>query len=135
MSNNKCWSSSGDWFEEDLDYVLEYASEDLADGDVFTISEGDAFKPNISEFVHADCIMESICENAFDNRGEYCEGWISCVENISPAEYKKLEDQITSVIRKWLQRNNCEINFYDVKNIREVTWEVIDGDNQEFEEI
>ncbi|QDP66541.1 MAG: hypothetical protein Tp1111DCM1126091_47 [Prokaryotic dsDNA virus sp.] len=133
MSIEKCWSSSGDEFSDDLDYTLEVASEDSNNGDVIIIQEGVAIKPFISEFIHADWIMENICENVFENRGEHADAWICAVEDVSKEQYDKLESELSRVVKKWLTENDCEINFYDVRDIQEIQYRVINADNHEYE--
>ena len=98
----------------DYDYILD----DLKDlghttGDTVEIYQGDAIPMKHSNFIFPDHIIESIQEWAYDEVGDYAEGYL---EGLTDADKKELEE----LIEEFLVKKTGQPNLNAIKNIKRV---------------
>lgn len=129
----KCYSEKGENFNfvsiEDLARQL-IDDETVRIGDVVTIHRGEAIKRKAGEYMQG-CgydIDEMIC-NAYDDCGEYAEGWLSGLKKDVISE---LEDSIKTAVNLWADKHDLHPTFYTVVNTDEVKIKIVD-DNGGYE--
>ena len=127
----KCYSEKGENFNfvsiEDLARQL-IDDETVRIGDVVTIHRGDAIKRKAGEYMQRYDIDEMIC-NAYDDCGEYAEGWLSGLKKDVISE---LEDSIKTAVNLWADKHDLHPTFYAVVNTDEVKIKIVD-DNGGYE--
>lgn len=106
-NKRKCWSIDEENFQYDsLGELLDNHTE-LMIGDVVYV--GDAVKPDHSELIDVDNILEMMSERAYDIAGEYADNFPNAtVEAVRVLDY---------FLQVWMKAY-CTINFYRVKNIK-----------------
>jgi hypothetical protein len=97
----------------DLSDVLDMLQDDdrLVPGTI--IYEGEQVQRSASDYLHspADTIMEQLADAAWDEAGEFAEGWPEL-----PADKKQ---ELGDLIGKWLDAN-LPVHFWTVRNVRKL---------------
>ncbi|BFH16526.1 hypothetical protein WDD9_005644 [Paenibacillus melissococcoides] len=121
MDNNGKWTYSdndeffnyGDYFDT-KDDAIAYGKE-YFDGGRFYI--GQVEEVGLGVCVDVDSILEYINVNMTDEVGEVADYYLM---NIDQEHSKELENEITNVIIKWIERHNYGPTFFKVVNIEKV---------------
>jgi len=66
--------------------------------------------------VDAESVLEAIEEQAYEECGEACEGWI----DYKNEAVDKLQDTLTNCLNEWLKETKQEPEFYGITNIKKV---------------
>lgn len=66
---------------------------------------------------NVDSILEDIAENAFEQCGEYSEGYL---DNVKIEDGNILEERLHKEILKWMDEFNYKPHFWRVKDVEEV---------------
>ena len=122
MANKYAWSRNSDdeiWRGGPCDSIKECVDEAFAEDfemdDTFAIG----FIENYEiDYDFADCILERLCEDAYDEVGEVSYGWL---DNVSKEDLEKLNNRITAVVADWLKEVHEEPTFYKVLPCEECT--------------
>lgn len=121
-----CYSTN----EEEFNYTSEWEclerlwDEDyLQEGAVFF--RGTSKKGSASDYFIMNRVVEDMQERAWDECGEWAEGFL---EDVPEKKWKELDKYIC----KWLDKN-AKVNFYTVENVEKivVTQEMVDSFKKE----
>jgi hypothetical protein len=97
----------------DLSDVLDMLQDDarLVPGTI--IYEGEQVQRSASDYLHspADTIMEQLADAAWDEAGEFAEGW--------PELSADKKQELGGLIGKWLDAN-LPVHFWTVRNVRKL---------------
>ncbi|WP_303698616.1 hypothetical protein [Pseudomonas aeruginosa] len=102
----ECWSAN----DEDFNCVsladLLNENEDLKPGD--TVYRAQAIKPDPTGYVHARDVIELLVERAWDDGGEYAEGW--------PDIGKEEEEELNQLLESWIRKHCPTTTWWRVKD-------------------
>lgn len=114
-----CYSYNEENFHGDFETREEALAEALecSDGEHSVIYLGNPEKPSLS--VSADRILDDLAESAYEQCGEYAEGYLAYVHKNKEA-YNALDERINDVVQAWMKRFGYEPYFYKVVNVEEV---------------
>lgn len=110
-SNVEYWQH--DIFESAEECMLD-AKENygLKTGDKIAIGIVEPYEVNVD----ADTVLEELEENAYNQCGEYAESWEPTAEKTEDKE--KLSEQLTAIVKEWLEKHNNMPGFYNVVEVR-----------------
>jgi len=126
MSDKKCYSTNNEDFNYDeLDDAIRDAIDDPAIniGDVVTVYEGDAIHFKAGDFT--GFTLDAITNTAYDEGGEYCDGYL---DHVTKEQGADLDKRIADVVNQWADDHGLQPNFYRVENVKEVQAKFIGGD-------
>jgi hypothetical protein len=105
-----------EYWTDDLSIAVEDAIQDIEPegGFVMVIYEADKVHYKINDFFSADSLVDTMLENAYDEKGEITECW-----DIPFEKEKILIDRIEKLVEEWANEHDLQPNFYGVKNKRE----------------
>jgi hypothetical protein len=87
----------------------------------YQIGQITCFIPSID----VDNVLDNISENAYDQCGEYADGYPNCTKE----EKQKLQDMLDEVLVKWMDETNNHPTFYMIENTEDILEDlVIDSD-------
>lgn len=98
----------------DYDHIMDELRDDYESGSKVKIYTGKPERFTHASFVNGNLIVERFMEQAYDDGGEWAEGYL---QDLSDEKVNELE----SVIIAWLEKNAKKPNFYRVEDIEEVT--------------
>jgi len=113
------WDTNDEMFRSDFFDTKEEAIEDArGQGDAGeTIYVGQVVDPVTFTGVDVDGILERISEQVYEEVGEVAIDYLSYVKK---EDFSALEDELNSVIRKWMKERDYEPKFFKVDNIEGV---------------
>jgi len=136
MSTEGKWlvnlNEDGDWSSfdnfETREKAIEYGKTNFEEmyeeetGDIFDPKRGDKvfYVGQIKKFkayVCVDSILEKVAENAYDEVGEFAEGYL---EKLTNEEVKLLETSVNEVFLKWMEETNNKPIFFKIENTEEI---------------
>jgi len=97
-------------------------------GDTATIYVGEPVKSSASDFMPS-YIMDAMGEMAYEECGEHAADW----PDYTAEQEKELVDAIKNVVDLWADKYGKHPSFYNIKNSRPITIELLHGD--EYEEV
>jgi hypothetical protein len=118
MKMNKCYSSNGEEYYDDLgevlDHITYYIDEDSTSGldTEFGYYEGDAVHPEIRGYISEYSLVESISEAVSEDHGEWADSWFE--------ELYQHRDALKELVAKYIEEH-IPMEFYAVKNVVEKT--------------
>lgn len=89
-------------------------------GDEIIIFAGESKDYKPSQFVPD--VVDIILDNAYDEAGEWCEGWMDGVDT------SDLQNKIKELVDKWFTDNNHLPTFYAVENVRKILITILEVD-------
>ena len=102
--HEEVWQNSCPEIEDCLDEAkLEKEDREIAENHVF-IGEVEPYKP----IVYADYLIDSIREQAYEECGECCEGWL---DGLNKEQEEILEERLNKVLIDWLEETNNSPSF------------------------
>ncbi len=110
------WSTDEETFNYDEKYEAVDALYSYVDGKYIPAQVGDkiyygtAVALDVSNLIDADDIIEMLGERAWDNCGEFADGY--------PDVSKKERDLLDNYLKRWVKKY-CKPTFYNVKDIKE----------------
>ena len=110
---NKCYSRNGEEFNytELADLFEEMAGDgDLQEGAEYWEAEAHAAEP--AHFFDAEDIIENAAERAYEEGGDYAEGF----GDVSKEAIAELQELLSA----WANKH-CSVNFYTVHNAKKLT--------------
>ena len=116
--SEKCYSTNGEDFNytEIEDAIRDaFDDPDIAVGSFVVISEGDAIKWKASELT--GFTLDSIVNSAYDEGGEYADGYL---EDVTKEQEADLDKRIAETVNKWADDYGLQPNFYRVANVKEI---------------
>lgn len=118
----------------EISEALEYAWDLDEDASLFTIYEGEVYKKTASSYAPSD-LTENLSEIAYEEAGEFAEGWPSATNEQS----LELQAAIKKTIDEWADKHKLQPTFFTVRNVKERYFRIVkesehyDFDN--FEEV
>ena len=61
--------------------------------------------------VNADYLIDSIREQAYEECGECCEGWLGWLDGLNKEQEEILEERLNKVLIDWLEETNNSPSF------------------------
>jgi len=117
MKNLKCFSfDEVEWFLDE-DYILDQIEEnEFKDEDVIYVADAEFMQHK--DYLNISYLIESMQDSAYDNY-EDCDDYLSeFIENRNKSEkYNELQN----LILNWLNTNIEQPNWYNTKNVEEIT--------------
>jgi hypothetical protein len=71
--------------------------------------------------IDVEKILEQVSNDVYNDNGEYAEGYLHDTEKEHEEELQK---ELNEVFHRWIGKYNYKPNFYLVKNIEEIEWEL-----------
>lgn len=122
--SEKCYSSNMEDYYADLQEVIEGVIGDYSE-DSFpmsvTFGEADSRHHTISDFMMVDVILEDAQERAYEECGEWVDGWLEKVTDLDKVE-------LADMISAWATIRDHQPKFYSVENVRHITVELLNAD-------
>lgn len=122
MSNTVYSSDENDWSwcsesieETAFQYIQDNGLE--PDSNEIVLYKGTEVKSLFRDFLNVPSFIEGIQQKAHDRVGDVSSGWLTDVDE---AQEKELENLILG----WVASNNLEPDFFEVVEVKEVTYEV-----------
>jgi hypothetical protein len=136
FGNSEYWDDEGqyDTREEAIqagrEYAPEYAEEQYGDDEAmaaellrtgtFEIGELFTFEP----YIDAERVIESICEDAYDQAGDFCDAYISAPDRSASEETRKkwknsvhdLSDRLIAAFNEWAKETGNEPHFFIIEH-------------------
>ena len=135
----KCYSTNEEAYNYDtLEEAAEYVFDDpdLHVGTVRSVFEGEPVKRKAGDYFlrwDSGLILEVLTDNAYEECGDFSEGWL---DTVSPEQQAELTALVKKEINAWADKYNLHPTFYTVTNTREIKlrlldkngdWEVVGG--------
>jgi hypothetical protein len=108
----ECWSLD----EAEFRYSSLCDLIDCNDGELHvgqTVYVADQVPADYESFFDADDLVDRLAEVAYDNHGEYAEGW-------PPTIKQEAKDEFNAFVAAWIEKH-CPPSFYGVENVRPYT--------------
>ena len=86
---------------------------DIESGETITIGEAVWYEPQ----VWASDVLEDLEQEAYEEYGECAEGWDTFDYKKDREKLDELSDQLTEVVKAWLEKYNRKPYFYRIHNI------------------
>lgn len=122
MKNNDpkwCYSLN----EEDFTGGLCSKEDAISEGREYAIDDDKPYfyiGKAISDFtpsIDIDCIIENIQEDAYQNGGEWAEGYL---EDITKEQANELDEKLNDVLSNWIDKYNIKANWFTVADIERI---------------
>lgn len=129
----KCYSlyEEDSYTDDEYNCIVEYYDNSTEVDFPFELKiyEGDEvqFKPSHFLPYIADNIVDNIVDNMADEVGKWGDSWL---ENLTKKTVK-LQSDFELFFDKWCEENDCKVKFYNVDNIKKVTYTVTSFDDYE----
>lgn len=104
--NREYWNN--DKFSTIEECVENALKNGMKNNDVIFVGEVLPYEVN----VNASALLEELECNAYDECGDIANSWDISVDNID-----ELDDELTKVVRKWLEKTNQLPTFYNIINV------------------
>lgn len=111
-----CYSFNGENFEGDfetkeraIEEAIFYYKDDERDEDFIWVGQ----TKSVSTSVNVDGILEYLAEEAYDQAGEYAEGYL---DNVTVGDQRMLESRMNEVLMSWMNEFKYEPRFFTVIN-------------------
>jgi len=102
--HDEVWQNSCPTIEDCIEEAKwEKEDREIAENHVF-IGEVEPYKP----IVYADYLIDSIREQAYEECGECCEGWL---DGLKKEQEELLEERLNKVLIDWLVETNNSPSF------------------------
>ena len=131
--NQLCYSIDNETYYEDLQSTLEALCDACDNGDTFTLYTGTKEPVNLTSSLCEGPIVDSLCDIAWECVGEASEDWSQKL-NEDTASLDKLRSSLQKLVGDWVEEHH-KVSFYNVVDIEESTWRVIDVENLEVVEV
>lgn len=125
----KCYSTNEEEYNYDtLEEAAEYVFDDpdLPVGTVRSVFEGEPVKRKTGDYFQrwdSGPILEILTDNAYEECGDFSEGWL---DTVSPEQQTELTALIKNDINAWADKYNLHPTFYTVTNTREIKLRLLD---------
>lgn len=117
-----CYSVNEEDYHNHIEDAVECGNFEV--GQVVTIYEADRVGFDIGVFVpDADWLLERMSEAAYEEGGEYADGWLS---DVSSDQKKQLEDVVALAVEMWATANKMHPHFFRAENPRLIYVRVTD---------
>lgn len=124
----KCYSTDEekyiyDTIEEAVECVFD--DPDLPAGTVISIWEGEPVKRKAGDYFPTGdgLIIEILTDNAYEECGDFAEGWLG---KATPEQEAELTALIKQAVNEWADKHNLHPKFYTAENTREIKLRLLD---------
>jgi len=119
------YSADGEFFEESMENVIELIllNEGAKVGETIIIFKGKKREFKFSDFINVS-FFDDIASNAYDEVGEFSEGWAEYIRN-NGISFSKM-------INEYAKKEGLEPDFSGVKNIEEIKIKITSEGSYEF---
>lgn len=129
------YSKCGERFTEKLYDVIEAILDndpDINDGGVVTVYTGSPKKRSAAELIINDIIglLEDAEERAFDEAGDFADGWL---EDVSGSQAQELKEGLHEAINSWATKYSYQPSFYMVLGVKQISVKITDAKQCRFE--
>lgn len=115
-------SENEEFWNHDLFDTVEECLQDAKEnynvevGDVIAIGEVVPYEVS----VFAGHVLEDLEQDAYEECGECAEDWETFSYKDDRNKLNELSDQLTKVVRAWLEKYDRKPDFYKIENVRTV---------------
>ncbi len=101
------------------DFYLDEKGEEPSEAKEigYYIGQVEAYVPHIC----AGTVIDNIGEQAYDETCGYTDDYLN---NVTDEQERDLEDELNTVLAKWLEKHNLQPTFFNVVNIEKIYKEV-----------
>jgi len=120
MSSTTYYSTNDEnYCHTDIHDVIQEAADcpDIKVGDKVSFWEGESKILKASDFFYGNNVIENMSEMAYENCGEYAEGW----PEIKPEQNKLLITALEKVIDQWATNHDLHPMFGSIENTKKRT--------------
>ncbi len=103
-----------------VEEALESAWNSAIDETEFTVFIGETTPKKASDFCPSS-VSESLSEIAYEEMGEFVEGWPRATEDVD----RELQAFIEKAVDYWADKHGLQPDFYGVKNVKELSFKLI----------
>lgn len=116
------WMSCDESPEEAAEFALsDYDEHQVSEMKTVTIYKGVKKQQNFEQFFDVSWLLERINENAYETCGEVADDYLMTLD-------KSIEDELTTLVKRWVVKHNLEPTFFMIEDIEEVEFNIEDLD-------